>query len=74
MNKLRTKWIFFTLIVLIPLIFTFCSTHSKIAACKGSNAHRGYIQKKNKSRYSQKLGFKSKSVKKDYVIKNGIAR
>ncbi len=71
--NILTKWIFFTLIVIISLIFPFCSSHAKIAACKGTNAHRGYIQKKNKSRYNQKFGFKSRSVRKDYVIKNGIA-
>jgi hypothetical protein len=73
MNIFRTKWIFFTFIILFSLTFSFCSSHSKLAACKGSNAHMGYIQKKNKSRYSQKYSLKTRSVKKDYVIKNGIA-
>ncbi len=73
MNIFRTKWIFFTLIIFVSSIFPFCSSRARVNACKGNNTYRGYISKKNKSKYAQKYSFKSRSVKKDYVIKNGTA-
>ena len=62
------------LIFIVSLIITSCSSHIRENACKGNNTYRGYIPKKNKSRYNQIYGYKGRSVKKDYVIKNGIAR
>lgn len=60
-------------IFIVSLIIASCSSHMRETTCKGNNTYRGYIPKKNKSRYRQIYGFKSRSVKKDYVIKNGIA-
>jgi hypothetical protein len=55
------------------VVFSSCSSHLREAACKGNSTYRGYNPKKNKSRYSQKYNYKNRSVRKDYVIKNGIA-
>jgi hypothetical protein len=55
------------------MVFSSCSSHLREAACKGNSTYRGYNPKKNKSRYSQKYNYKNRSVRKDYVIKNGIA-
>jgi hypothetical protein len=74
MKLIPVKWIIIPLILLFSLAITSCSSHLRESACKGNNTYRGYKPKKNKSRYNQIYGYKSRSVKKDYVIKNGIAR
>ncbi|MCX6244076.1 MAG: hypothetical protein NTU98_05165 [Bacteroidetes bacterium] len=60
------------------LLFAFsgisCSHKSSVNSCRESNYHNRYGTQKNKNNYSKKYGYKSRTVKKDYVIKNGIAR
>jgi len=74
MKLYRKDWLTVTVSFLF-LVFCFsCSSHSREAICKGNNTYRSHHSKKNKSRYNQRYVYKSKSVKKDYVIKNGIAR
>jgi len=74
MKLFRQRWTVFALFFLISVVFPSCSSHSREAICKGSNTYKGYNPKKNKSRYNQKYIYKNRSVRKDYVIKNGIAR
>jgi hypothetical protein len=69
----RKRWIFLAFIFLLSVAAPSCGSHSREAICKGNNTYRGYKSKKNKSRYNQKYISKSRSVRKDYVIKNGIA-
>jgi hypothetical protein len=74
MNLYRKDWLIVTVSFLFLMVCFSCSSHSREAMCKGNNTYRSYQAKKNKSRYNQKYVYKNKSVKKDYVIKNGIAR
>jgi hypothetical protein len=73
MKLFRLRWIVFALVFLVSVVVSSCSSHSREAICKGNSPNRGYNPKKNKSRYNQKYSYKSRSVRKDYVIKNGIA-
>jgi hypothetical protein len=62
------------LIFLLSVMSSSCASSSRKSVCKGNNTYyRGYNQKKNKSSYNQKYTYKYRSVRKDYVIKNGIA-
>jgi hypothetical protein len=63
----------FALIFFLSVGFNSCSSHSREAICKGNYPHRGYNPKKNKSRFTPQNSNTNKSVRKDYVIKNGIA-
>ena len=60
-------------IFIISVLFSSCASGKREAVCKGNYTQKNYNSKKNKSRYNQKYASKSKSVRKDYVIKNGIA-
>ena len=73
MKLFLEKSIFISLIFLISMTGNSCSSHLREAVCKGNNTYRVHSHKKNKSNYNQKYSYKSRSVKKDYVIKNGIA-
>jgi len=73
MKLYRQWWIVLTLIFLLSTAFSSCSNRSREAVCKGNSPSKGYSLRKNKSRYNQKYSYKTKSVRKDYVIKNGIA-
>jgi hypothetical protein len=73
MKLTRLKWFFLSLIFLVSTVLFSCSKKSREGLCKGNNTYRGYVPKKNKSRYNQKYSYKTRSVRKDYVIKNGIA-
>ncbi|TRZ74044.1 MAG: hypothetical protein D4R97_04525 [Bacteroidetes bacterium] len=73
MRLFRQWWIVLAFIFLFSVVFPSCSSRSREAVCKGNSTYRGYTQKKNKSRYIQKYTYKNRSVRKDYVIKNGIA-
>lgn len=74
MKSFRGKWLFITLIFLISMILSSFSPHHRESSFKGSRTYSGRAHNKNKSRYNKKYNYKSKTVKKDYVIKNGIAR
>jgi hypothetical protein len=73
MNLLRYKWIFLIMIFLVSLVGPSCSSRSRESLCRTNGTYRSYNAKKNKSRYNQKYNAKTRSVRKDYVIKNGIA-
>ncbi len=73
MRLFRQWWIVLAFIILLPVVLPSCSSRSREAVCKGNSNYRGQHPKKNKSRYNQKYSYKNKSVKKSYVIKNGIA-
>ena len=74
MKSYRLSGIIFGVFFLLSVLFSSCSSRSREAVCKGNYTQKNYTSKKNKSRYNEKYVTKSKSVKKDYVIKNGIAR
>jgi uncharacterized lipoprotein len=59
------------LLFLVPVTFSSCSSGKK--TCREKTFHKTYNTRKNKSKYNQKYSVKSKSVKKDYRIRNGIA-
>ena len=66
-------------VILIPVILLSgllfsCSSRTRVMLCKANNPRMHYNAKKNKSRYGQKYNYKNHAVRKDYVIKNGIAR
>ena len=54
------------LIIFIFSLFTSCSTNKCIT-------HKQSYNKRNKNNYGKIYSHKFRSVKKDYVIKNGIA-
>ena len=63
------------LVVLSFFIVTLSASCKKnIPTCQSNKTfHKTYNTKKNRSNYGQLYGNHSRSVKKDYVIKNGIA-
>ena len=73
MRLFRQFWIALTFFFLLSVVLPSCSSRSREAVCKGNSNYRGQHAKKNKSRYNQKYTYKTRSVRKDYVIKNGIA-
>jgi hypothetical protein len=73
MRLFRQLWIALTFLFLLSVVLPSCSSRSREAVCKGNSNYRGQHPKKNKSRYNQKFSYKNRSVRKDYVIKNGIA-
>jgi len=71
-NKLLTLSTFF-LFFLAVLVFSSC--RKSVPTCNSNKGyHKIYNTKKNRSNYGTIYGSKGRSVKKDYVIKNGIAR
>jgi hypothetical protein len=62
------------IVFLFSVVFSSCASRKRENTCRANNTYHNYSKKKNKSRYNQKYVSKSKSVRKDYVIKNGIAR
>jgi hypothetical protein len=73
MRFLSYRLVIFALVFLFTFAGSSCSKKSQMGLCKENNAYRNYHPKKNKSKYSQKYRNKDRSVRKDYVIKNGIA-
>ena len=73
MMHIPSRWIIFVLVVLFTFAGSSCSTRNKMGSCKENSTYRNYNPKKNKSRYSQRYSYKNRSVRKNYVIKNGIA-
>lgn len=73
MRLFRLRWIVLPSVFILAVVFSSCSSRSREAVCKGNSTYSGYHPKKNKSRYNQKYSYKNRSVRKDYVIKNGIA-
>ena len=57
--------------VIFTLVFTGTSCKSRKAVCDANRQNKNLKMKKNKSGYGIKYGFKSKPVKKSYVIRNG---
>ena len=73
MGLFRKLCITLTFLFLISIVLPSCSNRSREAVCKGNSNYRSQHPKKNKSGYNQKYSYKTRSVRKDYVIKNGIA-
>jgi len=64
----------FFLVIFIVSLFSFSScSHSRKSLCSGNIIHKSNYGKRNKNNYGKRYSYKSKSVRKDYVIKNGIA-
>lgn len=61
--------------ILMLFLFLFagsgCSSRKK--HCSGNVPTKSSYNKRNKNNYSKRYSNKSRSVKKDYVIRNGIA-
>jgi hypothetical protein len=74
MKLSKSDWIIFIMVCFLAGLAPSCASRSREASCRGNNTYRAYNPKKNKSRYGQKYDYKNHSVRKDYVIKNGIAR
>jgi hypothetical protein len=63
----------FTLIIFILISLLLSSCKSGKTTCKEKQFHKTYNTKKNRSNYNQKYSSKTRSIKKDYRIRNGIA-
>jgi hypothetical protein len=57
--------------ILIPVLFSSCKSGKTL--CNEKQFHKTYNTKKNRSNYNKKYSAKTRSVKKDYRIRNGIA-
>jgi hypothetical protein len=68
----RTVQVIIMLLLISGIISGSC--HSRKDLCNSKSYHKTYNTKKNRNRYNQKYSNKGKTVKKDYVIRNGIAR
>ncbi|MEI7898246.1 MAG: hypothetical protein WCJ26_14505 [bacterium] len=69
MNIKRTTSIGLSLIIFM-LAFTAGSCKSRKAGCDANGQNKTMKMKKNKSRYSSRYEYKSKPVRKSYVIRN----
>jgi hypothetical protein len=65
----------FLLLLLFVSSLVLCSAcSSRKSLCTGNVTHKTTsYNKRNKNNYGKRYSYKSKSVRKDYVIKNGIA-
>ena len=72
MSRLRIK-VPFTFVIIILLTALFPSCKSGKSLCNEKQFHKTYNTKKNRSNYNQKYSSKTRSIKKDYRIRNGIA-
>jgi hypothetical protein len=64
----------FTILLSLFIIFMglgLGSCNSRKAVCDSNKQYQPSKMKKNKSNYGVRYGYKSKSVRKDYVIRNG---
>ncbi len=68
------KKIFLFLISFVILLPGLSSCSSRTKGCMSDKTYRTHSYKKNKSGRRNPSDYKSKTVKKDYVIRNGIAR
>lgn len=62
-------------IIISVILIAFLSScgSSRMNTCQSNHYHKTYNTKKNRSNYGQRYSYKTRSVKKEYVIKNGIA-
>jgi hypothetical protein len=58
-------------ILMISFSVAGSSCKSRKASCEVNGTYKSKKMKKNKSSYGKRYGYKSKSVRKAYVIKNG---
>lgn len=65
--------LYFLVLILIPVYILPSCKSSRKSTCNTGSYHKKYNAKKNRNGYNQKYSFKSRSIRKDYVIKNGIA-
>lgn len=71
--KLKEKSLFFLIVFLFSLFSLSSCSHSRKSLCSGNITPKASYNKRNKSNYGKRFSYKPRSVKKDYVIKNGIA-
>jgi hypothetical protein len=71
MSRLRILSSFILILFLLTAFFSSCKSEKSF--CKEKNFHKTYNTKKNRSNYNQKYSSKTRSIKKDYRIRNGIA-
>ena len=64
------KKYFLVLAAFLALLFILPSCHSRMKVCTSNSMESSKKFRKNKSNYSKRYSSKSKSVRKDYVIKN----
>jgi hypothetical protein len=69
-NIIRTGYILACLVLIA--FFSSCGS-SKMSTCQTKQYHKTYNTKKNRNNYGQRYSQKTRSVRKEYVIKNGIA-
>lgn len=69
--KSKCLFRFFFIIMLNFLVgFVLVSCKSRMALCNTNNQQKMVKIKKNRNNYNYRYNFKSKPVRKDYVIKN----
>lgn len=69
MSSKRTITVILSLFIL-SLLFTATSCRSKRSTCEANRPSKANKIKKNKSGYNTKYSYKSKPVRKTYVIRN----
>jgi hypothetical protein len=58
-------------LVIFTMAFTGTSCKSRKSVCDSNHQSKAMKMKKNKSQYNVKYGYKSRPVRKAYVIRNG---
>jgi len=72
MSRLRINCLFiFVIVFFLTGLFSSCKSRKQL--CNEKQFHKTYNTKKNRSNYNQKYSSKTRSIKKDYRIRNGIA-
>lgn len=71
MSRLKIIYSFILIIIFLTTSFSSCKSGKKL--CNEKQYHKTYKTKKNRSNYNQKYSSKTRAIKKDYRIRNGIA-
>jgi len=74
MAVINSKWFIHFIFISLVIFFTastLVSCKSRKAVCDANRSNKTLKIKKNRNQYKVRYDFKSKPVRKDYVIRNG---